>query len=92
MLQAWRHEHSISITRAAVEAFLSGVQLTQQIISLVEANPSAALYVGSALLGASIGTAIVRNSEGALIGAGVGLLIAGILQAVNANGRPPAED
>jgi hypothetical protein len=69
------------------EAFLSGVQLAQRVIKLVESNPTAALYVGSALLGASIGTAIVRKSEGALIGAGVGLLIAGILQAVNANGR-----
>jgi len=67
------------------EAFLSGVQLTQQIIRLVEANPTAALYVGSALLGASIGTAITRKSEGALIGAGVGLLIAGIVQAVAAS-------
>lgn len=64
------------------DAFLSGVQLTQQVISLVESNPAAALYLGSALLGASIGTAITRKSEGALIGAGVGILIAGIVRAV----------
>lgn len=62
------------------EAFIAGVQLTQQILSLVEANPRAAVFVGSALLGAAIGTAISRDRAGAILGLGVGLLVAQVLQ------------
>jgi hypothetical protein len=62
------------------EAFIAGVQLTQQILRLVEANPNAAIFVGSALLGAAIGTAITRDRAGGIVGLGVGLLVARILQ------------
>ncbi len=62
------------------EAFIAGVQLTQQILQLVETNPSAAFFAGSALLGAAIGTAITRDRAGGIVGLGVGLLVARILQ------------
>jgi hypothetical protein len=62
------------------EAFIAGVQLGQKILRLVEANPDAALYVGSALLGTAIGTAITRDRTGAIVGLGIGLLVARILQ------------
>jgi len=70
------------------EAFIAGVQLTQQILRLVEANPNAALYVGSALLGTAIGTAITRDRTGGIVGLGVGLLIAHIVQAKLAHSDP----
>jgi hypothetical protein len=62
------------------EAFLAGIQLTQQILQLVEANPNAAMFVGSALLGAAIGTAITRDRTGGIVGLGLGLLLARIVQ------------
>lgn len=61
------------------EAFVAGIQLTEQAIRLVQNNPTAALYLGGALIGASIATALTRSREGALLGAGVGLLLAAIL-------------
>lgn len=62
------------------EAFVTGVQLTQRAIQLVEANPTAALFMGGALLGASMGTALTRTREGALIGAGLGVLVVALLR------------
>jgi|SRR5580658_1604038 hypothetical protein len=70
------------------EAFVAGVQLTQQILRLVEANPNAAIFVGSALLGAAVGSAITRDRAGALVGLGLGLLIASILQSKLAHDEP----
>jgi hypothetical protein len=69
------------------EAFTAGVQLTQQMIRLVEANPSAALYIGCTLVGASIGAAISRTREGTFLGAGLGLVAAAILQSKLRNNR-----
>jgi hypothetical protein len=69
------------------EAFLIGVQLGQDVINLAEANPRAARYLGSALLGAAVGTAIRRKAEGALIGASIGLLLAGLAEAMNVSQR-----
>lgn len=70
------------------EAFIAGVQLTQQILQLVETNPNAAICVGSALLGAAIGTAITRDRTGGIVGLGVGLLIARILQSKLSHNDP----
>lgn len=64
------------------EAFLSGVRLGQDVINLAEVNPRAARYLGSALLGAVVGTAIAKKGEGALIGASIGLLLAGLAEAM----------
>jgi hypothetical protein len=62
------------------EAFIAGVEFTQQLIRLVEANPTAALYIACTLVGAALGTAIGRSRDGAFIGAGLGLVAASILQ------------
>lgn len=68
------------------EAFVAGIQLTEQAIRLVQSNPTAALYLGGALVGASIGTAMTRTREGAVLGAGIGLLLAVLLQSrIDAN-------
>lgn len=67
------------------EAFMSGVRLGQDVVNLAETNPRAAGYLGSALLGAVVGTAIAKKGEGALIGAGVGLLLAAFVEAMNAS-------
>jgi hypothetical protein len=63
------------------EAVVAGVQLAEQAVALAELNPRAALYMGGALMGAVIGTAMTNKREGALVGAGVGLLIAALLNA-----------
>jgi hypothetical protein len=63
------------------EVFLAGVQLTDQLIRWAEKNPSAAVCVSGALLGAVVGTAMTKSREGAWVGAGIGLLAAAILQA-----------
>jgi hypothetical protein len=70
------------------EAFVAGVQLTEQILRLVQANPNAAIFVGSALLGAAVGSAITRDRSGALVGLGLGLLVASILQSKLAHDEP----
>ena len=70
------------------EAFIAGVQLTREILQLVEANPNATLYLGGALVGAAIGTAITRDRTGGIVGLGVGLLIARILQSKLAHNDP----
>jgi hypothetical protein len=63
------------------EAVVQSIQLTEQAVRFAESNPTAALYLGGTLLGAAIGTAITHKREGALLGAGLGLLIAALLNA-----------
>lgn len=63
------------------EVFTNAVQLTTRIVGMVEANPALATYVGAALLGGVIGTAVTGKREGALVGVGLGLLVAALLQA-----------
>lgn len=58
------------------EVFVDALQLTARIVRMVEANPALATYVGVALLGGVVGTALTGKREGALVGVGVGLLIA----------------
>lgn len=66
------------------EVFTSAVELTARIVGMVEANPALATYVGGALLGGVIGTAITGKREGALVGVGVGLLVAALLNSQRA--------
>lgn len=61
------------------EVFTDALQLTARIIRMVEANPALATYVGAALLGGVVGTAITGKREGALVGLGLGLLVAALL-------------
>jgi hypothetical protein len=63
------------------EVFTDALQLTSRIVSMVEANPALAGYVGAALLGGVVGTAITGKREGALVGVGLGLLVAALLNA-----------
>jgi len=60
---------------------LMGIRLAERTLALAEANPAAALFVGSGLVGAAIGAAVTRQSNGALLGAGVGILVAILLNA-----------
>jgi hypothetical protein len=57
------------------EVFLAGVQLTKKIFKFIEDNPESAGYVGGVLFGALAGAAISRSRNGALLGAGIGLLL-----------------
>lgn len=61
------------------EAFISGVQFSAQVIALAESNPGLAMLLGGALLGAAVGAALSNSRQGVLVGAGVGVLAAAIL-------------
>lgn len=61
------------------EAFITSVQTSAQIIALAESNPGLAVFLGGALLGAAIGAALSNSRQGVLVGAGVGVLAAAIL-------------
>lgn len=67
------------------EAFITGVQLGDDVLNLAKTDPRAARYLGSAMIGAVVGTAIARKGEGALIGAGLGVLLAALIEAMHAD-------
>jgi hypothetical protein len=62
------------------EVFLEGVRLTTTAAKAAQNNPTAAMYLGGALLGGAIGTSVSNRREGALVGAGLGLLFAALLE------------
>ena len=66
------------------EAFMTGVQLEDDVLNLANTHPRAARYLGGAMIGALVGTAIARKGEGALIGAGLGVLLTAFIQAMYA--------
>lgn len=72
------------------EVFTNAVQLTTRIVGIVEANPALATYLGAALLGGVIGTAVTGKREGALVGVGLGLLVAALLQTREPSPPPSA--
>ena len=63
------------------EAVLAGVALAERTLALVEANPTAALCLGGALVGAAVGTALTRKPDGAILGAGLGTVVALLVKA-----------
>ena len=63
------------------EVVLAGVELTGELLALVQGNPEAATGVGGALLGAAVGAALTRKADGAVLGATVGLLVAVMVNA-----------
>ncbi len=63
------------------EAFLDGVRLTRAAAAAAEASPSAAMMLGGALFGGAIGASVTNRREGALVGAGLGLLFAALVDA-----------
>ncbi|MDA8349395.1 MAG: hypothetical protein M0038_11425 [Pseudomonadota bacterium] len=72
------------------EAFMTGVQLGDAVLNLANTHPRAARYLGGAMIGALVGTAIARKSEGALVGAGLGVLLAALVEAMHADTRDPS--
>lgn len=61
------------------EAFLDTARLATQVIGTVENDPKKALYVGAAMVGGALGTTLSNKRQGALLGAGLGLLFAALL-------------
>jgi hypothetical protein len=63
------------------EAFIAGAQLTAQIVALAESNPGVALFLGGALVGAALGAGLSNSRQGVILGAGLGILTAAIVNA-----------
>lgn len=61
------------------EAFLDTAKFATQVLGAIERDPSTAMYVGAAVLGGAIGSSISNKREGVLLGAGLGLLFAALL-------------
>lgn len=61
------------------EAFIESARLSGQVLGAVERDPKAALYLGAAMVGGAIGTSVSNKREGLLLGAGLGLLAAAIV-------------
>jgi len=61
------------------EAFVDTARLATQVIDAVETDPKKALYVGAALAGGALGSSLSNKREGVLLGAGLGLLFAALL-------------
>lgn len=63
------------------EATLDVVRLTAESIELADRNPTAAMYLGGALLGGAIGSSVSNKRQGMIVGASIGLLFAALLDA-----------
>ena len=61
------------------EAFVMPPTLVPDVVALIERNPRAGLYLGSALLGGWVGTSVSSSKESMALGIGLGLLIATLL-------------
>jgi hypothetical protein len=61
------------------EAFLDSMRVTTHAVEAVERDPEKALYVGAAMVGGAIGASMSNKREGVLLGAGLGLLFAALL-------------
>jgi hypothetical protein len=58
---------------------LMSAQVANGVFTMIDKSPRAALYTGAALLGGALGTSVAKSKEGMLLGAGVGLLVAALL-------------
>ena len=70
------------------EASLDTARLTAHVLDAVERDPSKAMYVGAAMLGGAIGSSVSNKREGMLLGAGLGLLFAALLDSSLNDGAP----
>jgi hypothetical protein len=61
------------------EAFVMAPTLVPNVVALIERNPRAGLYLGSALLGGWVGTSVSSSKESMALGIGLGLLVAALL-------------
>lgn len=68
-------------------AAIEGVELATRAAHAAEQNPSAAMYLGGALLGGAVAASVSNRRESALVGAGLGLLFAAALEAALEDGR-----
>ena len=62
------------------EAFLDTTRIAAQVLGAIERDPTAATYVGAALLGGAVGASMSNKKDGMVLGAGLGLLFAALLQ------------
>jgi hypothetical protein len=62
------------------DVFVDSAEATVRLLRVVERDPSSAMYVGGALLGAALGTSVSGKKEGMLVGAGLGLLLIALLE------------
>lgn len=63
------------------EAALDNARLAANLVEAIAAQPTGAMYLGAALLGGAVGSSLSQKREGVVIGAGVGLLVAALLEA-----------
>jgi hypothetical protein len=61
------------------QAFLMTAQVTNEVFKMIDESPRAAFYTGAAFLGGVVGTSVAKSKEGMLLGAGLGLLVAALL-------------
>ncbi|MDC3956212.1 hypothetical protein KEG38_20290 [Polyangium jinanense] len=61
------------------EAFLDTVRITTRAVEAAEHDPEKALYIGAAMVGGALGASTSNKREGVLLGAGLGLLFAALL-------------
>jgi hypothetical protein len=61
------------------EAFIDGVQVAEKAAQIAQENPTAAMYIGGALVGGVLGSSLSNRREGALLGAGLGLVLAALV-------------
>jgi hypothetical protein len=61
------------------EAFLDGVSLTTQAADAAASSPTAAMYLGGALLGGAIGSSVSNKRESVLVGAALGMLFGALV-------------
>lgn len=69
------------------EAFLDTSKVAGALVEVIEKDPRRALYMGATMMGGAIGTAVNNKKSGALIGAGLGLLAAALLDSIMDEGE-----
>jgi len=69
------------------EATIDGLHATAKMLSAIQNQPEAAMYLGAALLGGAIGSSLSTRKEGTMVGVGVGLLVAAALNASSSRRR-----
>ncbi len=69
------------------EAALDSARFAADVVDAITAQPASAMYLGAALLGGAVGSSLSQKREGVVIGAGIGLLVAAILEANLNDGR-----
>lgn len=68
------------------EVFLDGVSLTTHAADAAASSPTAAMYLGGALLGGAIGSSVSNKRESLLVGAALGMLFGALVDVTLNNG------